>query len=155
VAEAAQERAVLEEVRPQHLREREDPLRVADIDKHLLAQERRQRRSPLGRAGGAQPTALAREGDEELGAALSTAHPGEAVVENAAVEIRPDGPLGGDTPEAVAGLEALLSAVTDIGVARRDETVEGCRLRLARLVEGAIGYGHGSRSGVVAWTATG
>ena len=77
VAEAAQERAVVEDIRPQHLREREDPLRVADIDKHLLAQERRQRRSPLGRARRAQPTVLARQGDEELGAALSTAHPGK------------------------------------------------------------------------------
>jgi len=48
-----------EEDRPQHLRNREDPLRVADVIEDVVDEEGREPRPPLGSARGAQLALLA------------------------------------------------------------------------------------------------
>jgi hypothetical protein len=51
--------APADEERPQHLRNREDPLRVGDVLEDVVDEERGQLRPPLGGAGGAQLALLA------------------------------------------------------------------------------------------------
>jgi hypothetical protein len=61
-AQPPEQRPVVKEIGPQHLGNGEDPLRMTHVGEHVLAQECRQRSRTLGRARGAQPTPLAREG---------------------------------------------------------------------------------------------
>jgi hypothetical protein len=78
---------------------------------------------------------LAQKGGQ-LGSASTAANPGEAVVEDAAVEVAADGLVQESPPEAVAPLEALLPLVAHVVVDRLDETVQRRRVRLPRAVEG-------------------
>jgi len=86
---------------------------MAHIGQHFLAQECGERGGALGRARRAEPTTLARESHQELGPASAAPHAGEAVFEDAAVEVGGDCLVDAAPPEAVAPLEALaLSSVT-------------------------------------------
>lgn len=60
---------MVHEARAEELRDREDPLGVADFGDDLVLEEGGEGGGTLGAAGGAEPTALAREGQEELGSA--------------------------------------------------------------------------------------
>jgi hypothetical protein len=144
LAEPAEQRPVVEKVRPPHLRDGKHPLRMANIGEDLVAQERCGRGRALGGAGGAQAAALAGEGDEELGPAGATPHAREAVLQDAAVEVRADRSVREPPPEAVMALEALLPLVVHVGVVRLDEPLQGRRLGDTRTVERTGGSGHGS-----------
>jgi len=74
----------------------------------------------------------------------TAAHPGEAVVEDAAIEIRTYRLVGDSSPEAVTPLEAFPPGVADIGVVPLDEAIQRRRLGLTRLEEGTVGNRHGS-----------
>jgi len=119
-------------------------LGVADVGEHLLAQEGGERGGALGGAGWAQAAALAGERDEELGAAGATAHPGEPVLQDAAVEIGADGLIREGPPEAIVAFVLLLPGGTHVRVVRLDRAIQRRRLGVARAVERAIGTGHGS-----------
>ena len=81
---------------------------VTDLLEHILRQQSRRRRRPLRRARRAQLPRLAREGEQVLLSAFGTPDPGEAVLEQATVEIAPY--LLDDKPplEPAPALEALL-----------------------------------------------
>jgi hypothetical protein len=63
----------------------------------------------LGRAEGAQATALAREPLQVPGPRPGVAYAGRAIVQDAAVEVGADGLLGYASPEAVTTLTAWAS----------------------------------------------
>ena len=98
---------------------------MTHVCEHVLAQERRERRRPLGRARGAQPAPLAREGHQELRPARAAPHAGEAVLQDAAVEVRADRLAGAAPPETVASLEALLPLVVHVGECARTSRYNG------------------------------
>jgi hypothetical protein len=141
-AQPPEQRPVVEEVRPEHLREREHPLGVANLFEHLLAQEGGELGGTLGSAGRAQAAALAREAHQVLGSARTAAHPGKAVLQHTAVEVAADGLVQECPPEAVPPLEALLPLVAHVVVDRLDGAVERRRAGLARAVKGTGWKGH-------------
>ena len=91
----------------QHLRDREHPLGVADVGQHLLLEEGGECCGTFGGAGGAQAAALAGEGDQELGTAGAAPHAGEAVVQDAAVEVAANSFVGESPPEAIVAHRRL------------------------------------------------
>ena len=80
-------------------------LLLADSLRHQVADG-----LPRRRAGRAQTAALAGEGEQELLLALRATDAGQAVVENAAVEVAGHHAVDQTAPEAVTVLEALLPA---------------------------------------------
>jgi len=66
---------------------REDPLAHRQRREDVIDQVRRGLRHASGVARGAQPAPLAREGDQEVMAAVRTSGPGEAVGEDAALKV--------------------------------------------------------------------
>lgn len=79
----------------------------------------------LGRTGRAEAAPLAREGNQVFGAAFVTAHAGEAVVEDAAVEEGVGGGLRRPSPEPVLALEVLFPRALDLLVELLDQVVQG------------------------------
>lgn len=91
---------------------------------------------------GQNPRLWTREGDQMLGAAFGAAHPGEAAVEDAAVEEAEDRALDAAVPEPVARLEVLLPAALDLVVAGVNEVVaEVARSGRAEESWGIVGEG--------------
>jgi len=106
--EAAQQLAMVQEVRPQHLRDDEDPLGMADLGEYILRQEPRHRRRPLRRARRTQLPGLAREGEQVLLSAFGTPDPGDAILVETAVEVAHHLLVDDAPPESKAPLETLL-----------------------------------------------
>ncbi|GEM_PF-2281181 len=96
----------------------------------------------LGGAGRAHAATLARERHELVRSACTATHLREAVVEDAAVEVAPDGLAGRSPPAAVASLETLLPLVAHLAVDRLHQAIEWRRAGLTRAVEGARWQGH-------------
>jgi hypothetical protein len=117
--------AVMGEVRPQHLRHHEDPLRVPYLLQHILRQQRRCRRPALGGARRAQVTGLARKGEQVLGVTLRALDAGETVLEKAAVLVPPHLLVDQAAPVAVPPLEALLPLRLDLVEVGLDKSVQG------------------------------
>ena len=82
----------MEEI-PQPLRQREHPLPHRHLGEHVIHEVRGRLGHAPGAAGGADPAALAREGDQEVMPAVRAAHPGEAVGQNAAGQVLAELPL--------------------------------------------------------------
>ncbi len=78
-AHVPQQLTLAEEVEPQHLRDGEHPLGVADVLDHLVRKKRSQLGAPLGSTRRAQPSLLARKCQQELLGTLATPNAGEAV----------------------------------------------------------------------------
>ncbi len=74
-SEAAQQLAMVQKVRPQHLRDHKDPLGVSHLLEHVLGQQRRRRRRPLRRTRRAQLPRLARESEQVLFRAVRAPDP--------------------------------------------------------------------------------
>lgn len=119
---------------------------MAHIGQHFLAQECGERGGALGRARRAEPTTLAREGHQELGPASAAPHAGEAVFEDAAVEVGGDCLVDAAPPEAVAPLEALFPLAAHLVNLRLDKAVQRRRLGATRAIQRAGGSSHGSAS---------
>jgi len=119
----AEQLPVVQEVRPQHLRHHEDPLRVADLLQHLLAEQDRRGRRPPGRTRRAQLASLARKGEQVLLSAVRAPHPREAVLEKPAVQVPPNLLVDEAAPEAVPPLEALLPLPLHLVVQRIEQAV--------------------------------
>ena len=86
---------------PEALGDREDPLPGGDVGQHAVGQMGGKLGHGPGVAGGADPSTLAREGDQSLVAAVLIASPGEPMGENAAAQVGSEVPL--DPPrDAVA-----------------------------------------------------
>jgi len=141
--EGAEELAVVHEVRAEELRDREDPLGVADIRDHHVLQEGGELGGAPGAAGWAEPAPPTREGEQVLGGAVGTADAGEASLEEAAVALPRDHAVEETAPEAIAALEEVLPGALDLVVEGLDERVEGCLGGPARPIEGCF---HGTRS---------
>ena len=77
----------------QPLRQREHPLPHRHLGVHMIHPMRGGLGHAPGAAGGADPAALAREGDQEVMPAVRAAHPGEAVGQNAAGQVLAELPL--------------------------------------------------------------
>jgi hypothetical protein len=77
---------VVQKVRPQHLWDDEDPLRVADLFEYVLGQQRRRRRRTLRRARRAQIQRLARERERVLLGAVRTPDTRKPILKQPAVE---------------------------------------------------------------------
>jgi hypothetical protein len=67
----AEELPVVQKVRPQHLRNDEDPLRVTDPFEYVLGQQHRRRRRTLRRTRRAQIPRLARKREQVLFGAIA------------------------------------------------------------------------------------
>ena len=89
--------AVMQEI-PQPFRERQDPLPHRRRRVHMIHPMRGGLGHAPGAAGGADPAALAREGDQKVMPAVRAAYPGEAVGQNAAGQVLAELPfdVGGD-----------------------------------------------------------
>ena len=81
---------MVEEVRPQHLWDGQHPLGVPDGLEGLVGEQRGRRSRALRSARRAQITGLAREGQQILLGTVGAAHPGEPVLEQAAVQVAPN-----------------------------------------------------------------
>ena len=114
----------MQEVDPQHLGDREDPLGMAHLLHDLVLEEGRHLRRPLGSAGGAQPAPLAGERDQELLGTAPAANPREDTFPNAAVEVAGHHAVDETAPEAVTVLEALLPASLEALVEGLEQPVE-------------------------------
>ena len=130
----AQQLPVVQEVDPQHLGDREDPLGMAHLLHDLVMEESRELRRPLGSARGAQPSSLAGKRHQELLGTAPAANPREAALPNATVEVARDHIVHESSPEAVVALEALLPRALDPVVERIEETVERRLPRIPRSV---------------------
>jgi hypothetical protein len=78
LAQPAEQLAVVEEVRAQHLRYREGPQAVPYLLEYLFGQQRSKQRPALGGARGAEPPPLTGERHQVLATAVVAAHPREA-----------------------------------------------------------------------------
>ena len=139
LTEPAEQLAVVEEVRPQHLGDGEGPQVMPDLLEHLFGEQDAEQSPPLGGTRRTEPPLLAGERDQVLGPAAVAAHAGEAVVVDAAVEKGIDGLLDGAAPEPVAGREALLPLALDLLVGALAEAVQRRALRW----RGRYGAGQG------------
>ena len=83
---------------------------------YVLTEEGGERGRALGGTGGRKPSTLAGEGHEEFGPAGAAPHTGEAVVQDAAVEVRADRSVREPPPEAVTPLVALLPLLSHLTV---------------------------------------
>ncbi len=146
---AAEELPVVQEVRPQHLGDHEDPLRVGHLLEHVLRQQRRRRRRPLRRARRAQLPRLAREREQVLLSAFGTPDPGEAVLEQTAVEVAQNLLVDEAPPEPVPALEALLPLPPDLLEVRFEEAIQGCRAGIPRAVDGRTACCHSDSWGLL------
>jgi hypothetical protein len=135
--ERAQELAVVQEVDPQHLGDREHPLGMAHPLHDLVSEEGRELRRALGSTGRAHPTALARERDQELLGTAPAANAREACLPDPADAVSRDHLVHQTPPEAVAALEALFPLTFDPLVERVEKTVERRLPRIPRLVDPA------------------
>jgi hypothetical protein len=99
-AERAEELSVMHEVRAKHLGDGEDPLGVADVGDDLVLEEGGELGSALGPAGRAEPAPFAGKGEQVLGGAVGAADAGEALLEDAAVEVPRDHAVEEAAPEA-------------------------------------------------------
>ena len=133
--EPAEQLPVVQEVRPQHLRHHEHPLRVPDLLQHLFAEQGRGGRRAPGRTRRAQLTHLARKGEQVLRMAVGTPHAGEAVLKQPAVQIPLHLLVDEAPPEPVPALEALLPLPPHLVVQRLEKAVQGCRARVPRPVQ--------------------
>jgi hypothetical protein len=84
---ALEQLTVTKEVRPQHLRDGEDPLRMSHGLENFLAQTRRRCRTPLRAARWAQPPTLTRERHQDISSTAAAMEPREPVLEDPAVQI--------------------------------------------------------------------
>jgi len=75
---------------PEALGHREDPLPGGEIGQHVVGEVSGKLGHAPGVAGGADPSALAGEGDQSLVAAILTASPSEPVGEDAAAQVAPE-----------------------------------------------------------------
>jgi len=98
---------------------------VTNIREHVLGQQRRRRRRPLGRARRAQLPRLAREREQVLLSAVRAADPGESVLEQAAVQVPQNLLVDEAAPEPEPPLEALLPLAPDLVEVRFEQTVIG------------------------------
>jgi hypothetical protein len=94
----SQELAIVAEEDPQPPGDREDHLAVGDILEQLTLGPVDPQKLPLLMAARAQTPKLAREGDEKLVTTVRAAHPGDTLVEDAAVEIAVDRRLDAASP---------------------------------------------------------
>jgi len=78
---------------PDPVRKGQRPLPVGHVRQHLLHPVHRRHMRPLRVAGGAHPSSLAREGDEQLVLATLAAHPREAVRQHSAFQVPGEVPL--------------------------------------------------------------
>jgi hypothetical protein len=117
---------------------------MADVGQHLLTEKRGERGGVFGGAGWAKAATLAGESHQVLGAAGATPHSGEAVLQDAAVEVAANSLVREGAPEAIVALVPLLPLVPYVSAVRLDKTIQRRRLGVARAVERAIGTGHGS-----------
>jgi hypothetical protein len=132
----------------QHLRDGEHPLCVTDRFEHILAQPVRRLGRALRSARGAKPPALAREGHEHVLAAVSAADAGEAILENAAIEIALDDSVDASPPEPETRLETLLPFPFDRLEPCLEKAIERRGLRLTRPINGWAGSGRARAGGL-------
>ncbi|ATB42201.1 hypothetical protein CYFUS_007678 [Cystobacter fuscus] len=97
---------VLEQHPPDPMRKGQRPLPVGHVRQHPLHQMHRRHMRPLRVAGRAHPSALTREGDEQLVLATLAAHPREAVRQHSAFQVLGEVPLHvpGQAAPYLAGL---------------------------------------------------
>jgi len=76
---------------------------MADVGEHLLTEKRGERGSALGGAGWAQAAALAGERHQVLGVAGAASHPGEPVLQDAAVEVAANSLVREGPPDLAGG----------------------------------------------------
>ena len=86
-------------------------------------------------AAGAEASELAGEGDQELMATLRAAHPGDAVAENAAVEVAVDHWLNAAPKVAVGALKSLLVDQKEALEAVGESPIEDRALGMARAID--------------------
>ena len=94
--------------RGRQLGDREHHLAVRDVFEQFPLGPIHPQKLALLVAAGAQAPELAGEGDEELVPAIRAAHPGDALVEEAAIEVAVDCRLDAATQITVGVKEALL-----------------------------------------------
>jgi hypothetical protein len=124
--ERAEKLAMVQEVDPQHLGDREHPLGMAHLLHDLVLEEGGELGRPLGATGGTHSSTLAGEGDQVLLGTPPAANPCEAALPETAREIARHDLVHETPPEAVAALEALLPRALDPLVERLEKTVERC-----------------------------
>jgi hypothetical protein len=90
---------------------------------NLLPQTRRRCRSTLRAAGRAQTPPLARKRYQDITLAAVAMEPGEAVLEDPAVQIPRHRPVHHPAPEAVAILESIFPRLLDRLVAALQKTI--------------------------------
>jgi len=146
--ELAEELPVVQEVRTQHLRDDEDPLRVGHLLEHVLHQQRRRRHRTLGRARRTQLAGLARERQQVLLSAVGAPDAGEAVLEEVAVELAQHLLVDEAAPETVPPLIPLLPLAPDLVELSVEEAVEGSGTGISGPVPGRAGGCHGDASGL-------
>lgn len=126
---------MVEEVRPQHLWDGQHPLGVPDGLEDLVGQQRGRRSRALRSARRAQITGLAREGQQILLGTVGAAHPGEPVLEQAAVQVAPNLLVDEPTPVPILPLESLLPLRLNLVEMGLEEAVQGCGPRRSRPVQ--------------------
>ncbi len=131
----AEQRAPMQEVGAQELRQRERPKAVADVLHHLLAQEDSQDGTAFGVAARADAAAGTGEGDQVLVLAGVADHSREAPLEDAAVEKGVHRIIETPAPAAIRPLETHLPRGLDRVVDLLDQRVERGRLRSARPID--------------------
>ncbi len=137
----SQELAIVAEEDPQPLGDREDDLAVGNVFEQLLLGPVRPQKLALLVAARAQAPELAGEGDQELMPAVRAAHPGDALVEDAAVEVAVDRRLDAASQVAVGVPETLLIHLDEVLEVQGEGPVEDRALGMAR----SIGRGHSMR----------
>jgi len=126
---------MVEEVRPQHLWDGQHPLGVPDGLEDLVGEQRGRRSRALRSARRAQITGLAREGQQILLGTVGAAHPGEPVLEQAAVQVAPNLLVDEPTPVPILPLESLLPLRLNLVEMGLEEAVQGCGPRRPRPVQ--------------------
>ena len=117
--------AVVEEVGSEPLGDGQHHLPVGHIGEDRLLEPQTPQRQPFGMATGAEVTALAREGQQQLVLAGAAAHAGEPMLQDAAGEELLDH-LGDDGPPgAPAPLEALVVDGGELLEVILDQAIEG------------------------------
>jgi hypothetical protein len=119
---------------------------MPDRFENILPQAVRRLGRALRSARGAEPSSLTREGHERLVPAASAADAGEAMIENAAIEIAFDNSIDASPPEP--RLEALLPFAFDRLEPRLEKAIERRDTRLTRSINGRVGSRRTGRGGV-------
>ena len=110
----SQELAVVAEEDSEPLRDGEDHLAMGDVFEQLLLGPSRPQQLTLLVAARAEPPELAGEGDQKLVSALRAAHPGDTLVEDAAIEVAMDCRFDAAAQIAVGVAEAFLVHLDEV-----------------------------------------